>query len=227
MFERLLKFWPVITVSALAIVSVFNIGYFTIIGLHFIGVMDISNIVYAVGLVFSLMIAPIVYFPDSLLTSLRSLAQSENAQTKMLKFVKVCFAILAFFFTVGLFVHHQYISITGLFAVYFVLACLVFTAYAYMEHVQKGKVAPRILMAGAAFYIFTIYWVGAAVAYHEAFGTKSLYLMTTKDATYDKVRLARSSSSGFLIAQEKRIIFIPSGEVKSIISVEPVDKNPD
>jgi hypothetical protein len=56
MLERLLKYWPVITVSALAVVSVFNIGYFSILGLHFIGVMDLSNIVYSVGLVFGLMI---------------------------------------------------------------------------------------------------------------------------------------------------------------------------
>lgn len=43
MLERLLKYWPIIAATALAIVSVFNIGYFAIIGLHFIGVMDLSN----------------------------------------------------------------------------------------------------------------------------------------------------------------------------------------
>jgi hypothetical protein len=50
------------------------------------------------------------------------------------------------------------------------------------------------------------------------------YLMD-KDAVYDKVRLARSSSNGFLIARDKRIMYIPSGEVKSISLIDPVDDN--
>jgi hypothetical protein len=226
MLERMMKYWPLITVGAVAIVSVFNIGYFTIVGVHFIGVMDISNVVYAIGLVFSMMIVPIVFFPDNLLEVLRDVGQSKNARAKIHRFVKFSTFGIAILFTIGLFVHQPYISITGLFALDFVLGCVVFTAYAYMIFIHEGKLSQRVMFAGAAFYVFTIYWVGAAVAYHEAFGTKTLYLVTTKDATYDKVRIARSSSGGFLIAQEKRVIYIPSGEVKSIISIEPVDKNP-
>jgi hypothetical protein len=227
MLERVLKLWPVITVTALTVVSVFNIGYFSIVGLHFIGVMDISNIVYAIGLVFGLMILPFVFFPDNLLAVLRNVAESDNARIKIYRFVKFSTIGICVLFAVGLFVHRPYISITGLFALDFVLGCVVFTAYAYMIYLHDGELSPRLIFAGAAFYLFTVYWVGAAVAYHEAFNTKTMYLVTTKDTTYDKVRLARSSSSGFLIAQDKRVIFIPSGELKSIISVEPVDKNPD
>lgn len=226
MLERLLKYWPVITVAALAVVSVFNIGYFTILGLHFIGVMDLSNIVYAVGLVFGLMIVPILMFPEQLLDTLRDMAKSQDAVIRIngiMKFVPLCLGIL---FGIGLFVHRPYISITGLFAVYFVLGWLVFTAYAYMIYVSTGALSPRMIISGGAFTLFTIFWIGSAIAYHEAFGTKSLYRVTTKDNVYDKVRLARSSSSGFLIAQEKRVIYIPSSEVKSIVSVDPVDANP-
>ena len=49
--EKLVRYWPLLTVASLAIVSTFNIGYFSVIGIHFIGVMDLSNIVYAIGLV--------------------------------------------------------------------------------------------------------------------------------------------------------------------------------
>jgi hypothetical protein len=83
MLERLMKYWPIITVSAVTIVSVFNIGYFTIIGMHFLGVMDISNIVYAVGLVFGLLIIPIVMFPDNLLSVLRDVANSQDLTLKL------------------------------------------------------------------------------------------------------------------------------------------------
>jgi hypothetical protein len=44
--DRLLKYWPLIAAGAIVLVSVFNIGYFSILGMHFIGVMDISNVVY-------------------------------------------------------------------------------------------------------------------------------------------------------------------------------------
>src|SRR5258705_6089135 len=108
MLELLLKFWPVVTVAALAVVSVFNIGYFTTIGLHFIGVMDLSNIVYAVGLVYSLIIVPIVMFPDNLVEALRDIANSKDAArniNRVMKFVPLGLGIL---FGIGLFVHQPY-----------------------------------------------------------------------------------------------------------------------
>jgi hypothetical protein len=43
--DYLLKYWPLVTVAALALVSVFNVGYFGVIGMHFIGVMDLTNII--------------------------------------------------------------------------------------------------------------------------------------------------------------------------------------
>ena len=47
----------------------------------------------------------------------------------------------------------------------------------------------------------------------------TLYVVTTKDAEYKNVRLVRSSSSGFIIAREKQIIYLPAGELKSIALV--------
>jgi hypothetical protein len=225
MFERVMKYWPIITVSALTIVSVFNIGYFTIIGMHFLGVMDISNVVYAVGLVFSLLIIPIVMFPDGLLSVLQDVANSQDLALKLERSMKWIIGGLALFFVVGLFVHRPFISITGLFAVYFILAYLAFVAYAYIISVSTGSLSPRLIVAGASFGLFTIFWIGGAVAYHEAFGSNKLYTVVTKDAVYENIRLARSSSNGFLITRDKRIMYIPSGEVKSISEIDPVDDN--
>src|SRR5690242_7124422 len=104
MLERLLKYWPIIAAAALAIVSVFNIGYFTIIGLHFIGVMDLSNIVYAIGLVFGVMIVPIVMFPENLIETFRDVASSRDAPAKLNKAAKFASFVLVLSFAVGLFV---------------------------------------------------------------------------------------------------------------------------
>jgi hypothetical protein len=204
MLERLLKYWPIIAATALAIVSVFNIGYFTIIGLHFIGVMDLSNIVYAVGLVFGLMVIPIMFFPDSLVATFKVIASSPTAASNLNKAMKFVTFGIFLLFAVALFVHQRYISITGLFAVTFLLGLIAFSAYAYMMYLHTNDIPTRAVVSGVAFGLFTLWWIGAAVAYHEAFGTKTLYKVTTKDVSYDNVRLARSSSSGFIIAQEKR-----------------------
>jgi hypothetical protein len=47
--------------------AIFNIGYYSEIGLHFIGTADLTNFVYIVGLVFSLLallIPPTLVFAD-------------------------------------------------------------------------------------------------------------------------------------------------------------------
>ena len=51
MLDSLTKIFSVATLGFLFLMALFNIGYFYAIGFHFIGVMDISNVVYTFGLV--------------------------------------------------------------------------------------------------------------------------------------------------------------------------------
>jgi hypothetical protein len=156
--ERLLKYWPIIAASALAIVSVFNIGYFSVIGLHFMGVMDVSNIVYSVGLVFGLMIVPIVMFPDNLIAAFKEIASSQKAMLKLNRAMKFVTWGIGLFFAIGLFVHRPYISITGLFALDFFLGFLAFCAYVYIMYLHTGAISVRIIVAVVAFGLFTLFW---------------------------------------------------------------------
>jgi lysylphosphatidylglycerol synthetase-like protein (DUF2156 family) len=224
--DKLLKYWPLFTVAALAVVSVFNVGYFSIVGLHFIGVMDLSNIVYSVGLVMGLIIAPLIAFPDNLGDGLREFAAKPDAVMRMNRIMRVIVGLLTIFFMIGLFVHQPYISIIGLFALTFLIGYIAVAVYSYVWWLHAKSLPARAVFSLAVFGTFTTLWVGAAVAYHEAFGATALYNVTTKDTIFENVRLARSSSSGFIVARDKKIIYIPSGEIKSITLVEPVDKNP-
>ncbi|MEA2876881.1 MAG: hypothetical protein QOF14_2077 [Hyphomicrobiales bacterium] len=79
MLDKLLKYWPLVTVASLAIVSVFNVGYFSVIGLHFVGVMDLTNIVYSIGLVFGLAIAPLIAAPTNVGDDRRKFAERPDA----------------------------------------------------------------------------------------------------------------------------------------------------
>jgi hypothetical protein len=222
MLENTSKYWPLLTVGALAIVSIFNIGYFSVIGLHFLGVMDLSNMVYAVGLVVGLVIAPLLMFPHNWVELLREVASRSDAPRRLDRMMKIFTFVLMVCFAVGLFVHQPFISIVGLFAVTFSVGFLAFSAYYYAMWRHFGVMPLRSAFAGGAFGIWTLLWVGGAVAYHEAFGSKTLYNLTTKDAELKNVRLVRSSSSGFIIAQEKKIMYVPAGELKSIVLVEAV-----
>jgi hypothetical protein len=220
MLETITKYWVALTFGALAVVSVFNIGYFSVVGLHFIGVMDLSNIVYSVGFVAAMIIIFAVFFPHQIVVALQEVAARPDAMPRLQRIAKIVFVVLAVAFTIGLFIHRPYISIVGLFAVYFVLAYLALGGYAYGMLLHFGKPLPwRFVCALVAGGLFTVLWVGAAVAYNQAAGTTTLYNVTTKDAEFGNVRLVRSSSSGFIISRDKQIIYIPAGELKKIMQV--------
>lgn len=50
-----MSYLPAITGAALFVLSIFNIGYFSKIGLHFIGVMDLTNLVYSLSFIVAIM----------------------------------------------------------------------------------------------------------------------------------------------------------------------------
>ncbi|WLB57471.1 hypothetical protein [Bradyrhizobium japonicum] len=52
---KLITFIPAISVLALLILSIFNIGYFSKVGLHFLGVMDLTNLVYSFSFIVAIL----------------------------------------------------------------------------------------------------------------------------------------------------------------------------
>ena len=52
MIANLTGLLPLISVASLVIVSVNTIGYFTRVGPHFLGLMDLTNFIYPLGLAF-------------------------------------------------------------------------------------------------------------------------------------------------------------------------------
>src|SRR6185295_8989176 len=53
MLDTVTKIFSIVTLGVLCLMALFNIGYFYIVGFHFIGVTDISNVVYSFGLIFA------------------------------------------------------------------------------------------------------------------------------------------------------------------------------
>src|SRR6476620_11829429 len=54
MLDVVAKMLPAAATIAVASLSMFNVGYFWKIGLHFLGIVDWNNIVYSFGLAFGL-----------------------------------------------------------------------------------------------------------------------------------------------------------------------------
>jgi hypothetical protein len=60
---KLISYLPAITGGALLVLSIFNIEYFSKIGLHFLGVMDFSNLVYSLSFIVAILAGTLgVYF---------------------------------------------------------------------------------------------------------------------------------------------------------------------
>jgi hypothetical protein len=60
---KLISYLPAITGVAILVLSIFNIGYFSKIGLHFLGVMDLTNLVYSLSFIIALLTGSLgVYF---------------------------------------------------------------------------------------------------------------------------------------------------------------------
>ena len=119
MLENISKYWALLTVTAFAIVSLFNIGYFYVIGLHFIGVMDLTNVIYSVGLVLGFLLPPLVALPIERIEDFRRAAKEPDALIRFFKPIKwTSWAVIAFF-CVGLFFTHSFLSKLTLFSVTF------------------------------------------------------------------------------------------------------------
>jgi hypothetical protein len=61
MLDQFTRFVPAISLLAAAALSVFNVGYFWRIGLHYIGLADLSNVIYSLGLA-TVILALIAFF---------------------------------------------------------------------------------------------------------------------------------------------------------------------
>ncbi|RXG85646.1 hypothetical protein [Bradyrhizobium zhanjiangense] len=217
MLENVTKYWPFITLCALAVVSVFNMGYFTLIGYHFIGVMDLSNVVYPVGLVLCLAIPALAFFPLDLVEQVRQAAKQPDAMTKFTRLGKVILGLVMVFFAVGLFITDRFLSVMTLFAICFSFATLMGTIGAYILWQHKKSWTVLGTPIGAA--LLTTLWIGATFAQHETLYSKQIYRFQTKDTEYLEARIVRASSSGFIISHDKKYIFVPSGEVKQILQI--------
>jgi hypothetical protein len=115
----------------------------------------------------------------------------------------------------------KHFPIDRLVAIFSVISAIVFVSFQYV-YAQKSKK----LGLGNGFYcvvivIMAIHYTGRAVAEHEIYTVKTTYNFTLKDLAAPVVgKILRSSSTGFIIFTDDRVMFIPQGEIKQVKATE-------
>jgi hypothetical protein len=211
MLDRVAKYWPVLTVVALAAVSLFNIGYFSAIGLQFIGVMDSSNIVYSIAIILGVLLFPAIMI-QKFFSWLPEFMSRPDAVQRTDKVFGVVAAFSLLIMIGGVIVGR----LTYGFAIAFCAMAFVSTLSTYVLWVSKGTLSKRLAFRPVLFWTMAIFQVGNAWANYEAFDSSAQYTLVTKENRYANVRLVRTSSNGFIIARDSQIVYIPAGELKSI-----------
>ena len=221
MLSKVTSALPLVSAVALAMLTVFNVGYFSKVGLHFLGVVDLSNLVYSFGLAFG---AVAIIFS---LIGFDSFDYAGNGPLDYQKMMKVTLALkagasalfgIAFFamlFQWEFFGTDAFLSFAAFFC------ALSFGVHGYARYKALGRNLPSDYLLTVAIGILCITYAGRAVAASQLLSDIT-YTITTKDASIKNVRLIRSSSMGFLVAIDKTVSFIPSSEVKQIQSDIPV-----
>jgi hypothetical protein len=132
----------------------------------------------------------------------------------------IMFIVLAIF-AVGLFFTQSFLSVMTLFTICFSTGTVFAIVSAYIFWQQEEARSWPVIAAPVGAGMFTILWIGANFADHEARFSRTTYKVVAKDGEFSEARLVRTSSSGFIIAHDKRFVFIPSGEIKSIAQTKP------
>lgn len=223
--SRATAYVPAVTVVSLFILAVFNIGYFSKIGLHFLGVMDFSNLVYSFSFIVAIITGSVsISLWGGYFEWLQNHAQDRTGRKKILwcfiglvVFVGMVIATIYIFFPQ--FAPKQFLS-DRLAAGFFVIAAVLLLLVEYADYQKRSKFEVSELFVSFVISFFAIYYLGRAVAEYEIYTVKTTYEFKLKDLVQPIVgKILRSSSTGFIIYVDDRIMFLPQGEIKRVRAV--------
>jgi len=222
MIDNVLKYWALLTATAIAVASVYNIGFFAPFGIHFMGLMDISNIVYLAAMVFPFLMALLLII---LYASILS-EEKDSLIHPLITFIKtrrwlptVIAKTMVGSFVVGLPLGYNLGISLGYFAIWTFITTLLMGFILFTSWKRGNKLGVALFSFFMFVAIFAILLAGAWIGRYQAFSSPTLYSIMTKDSSFAQVRIVRSSSSGLLISSGERIMFLPIGEIKTITAM--------
>lgn len=226
MLERFAGMLPLVSVVALLALAAFNIGYFGLIGIHFLGVVDLSNIVYSFALSFGLIGIMSGLLGANWFDDIADMAKRSGAYERFRYFtlaVKIAALLLgglAIFgywqswFSWGSF---EGAMLGALFALFFVLVLETQFAWHLNGSIKLGEIIFVAFMG-----VMTATMAGRYMAMSSMTRGPTYTIVTKANHEIQGVRIMRSSSSGFIFAIDRVIYYFPQGELKSIRAEAPI-----
>jgi len=217
MLERFNVLLPTISIAALAALSIFNVGYFWRIGLHFLGVIDLSNIVYSFGLA-AVILGMLAFFVPSIVRHFSKISSQISARSarQMIFLVKVIYLIggaLGWFALFGPKTYLQsHLSQDAVMLLVGVLGLFGLVTQWWLKFSVLGDKNVAEISFIAMFTIGTIFLAGSVVSDLQL-SSIDTYDVTTKTGVLQKTRIIRSSSTGFILFVDGRALFVPGSEV--------------
>jgi hypothetical protein len=227
MFANLTSLLPLISVASVLLVSANTIGYFQRIGIHFLGLMDLSNFIYPLGLAFFgvLLVLQAIPMVHIFLTRWQKLEEFDVNRLMTLSLI-VLFAVgvapilLADFFEAPKFYVHlaMFGTVIGMIVTPGFMAFVL-----YQRNRRKLNLrAARLLTVSIVGIVAGSYTAGLTQADYQAFQTPTLYRIINKHGFDTVVRIIRASSAGLLVSfPDRKIAFIPKEEIRLIESDAP------
>jgi len=214
MLDQLTKSFSLAALIGLYLAAQFNIGFFYALGYHFIGVIDVSNIVYTFGLVI------VFVFIGIALISLASLVATGAVDLwiELPDYIKALFVFCAVgaVFVISALLYRIEDEETSQFAIAFLILVvgILTAAIARVIWILRRRIEYFLLWSSFLFVTFGVFASGVALATHPL--DQQTYDVLTKSGNILGVRIARSSSSGLILVKNKKVTFIPTGEVRSV-----------
>jgi hypothetical protein len=207
MTDFLARYISTISLAIGATLSLFNIGYYWKIGLHFLGLTDFSNLVYSFGV--SLTALSLAAF------AIAAVARFASSTWSLVLVAGLGGALSSWgivHFTPRTTVPELEYNIAILIG--FVLSG---SAFAVMATKMRAFADWRNVAALCFGWSAIAFQAGVCQAAVEL-SDRLKYTVSTKSGVIADARILRASSSGFLLALGERVVFIPQGEVKEVTS---------
>jgi hypothetical protein len=207
MIDFVTRYISTISLAVAATLSIFNIGYFWKIGLPFLGLMDLSNLVYSLGV--SLTVLSIGVFIASRI--IKTAAGSVPLQI-VIAGVGAALSMWGIIRFSPRTLEPQLLDNAA------ILLGFVLSASAFASRVWDGQ-AWNWRNATSLIIVWSIIMFQAGVCQAALDMTDRFkYAVSTKSGVIDNARILRSSSSGLLLLADGKIRFVPQGEVKDVTS---------
>lgn len=217
MYEAIVRSLPAYSVAVLVLLALFNVGYFSVVGTHFLGVVDVSNIVYSFALISSALL---------LLCCLIGMALDSKKfvlrhRLGVNRTVNISIPVSGLPLAVALLYPSQpgipkAVLLDCAIVISFLILAVAMSLRLWMRAVldeERGLYTSAMVVCAAT--VALMVYCGRATAWYQMFRGHT-YTVVTKKEVFKEAHVLRSSSSGFIIVVAGFIRFLPAAELLEI-----------